>query len=300
MKKQRQKEANRVTWIGFFFNLALTVFKLVAGILGRSGAMIADAIHSVSDFATDLVVVGSIKVASRPSDGNHKYGHGKVETLATAAVGMVLAIVGLGILFNGGKNIYAHYRIEPIQSPGIIALVAAILSIIIKEFLYRYTIVVGKRINSQVVVANAWHHRSDAYSSLGTVLGIGGAIFLGPRWVILDPLAAMLVSIFILKVAYNITRESLAELIETSLSRQQEQEIIELATGVPGVFNPHDLKTRKIGSDIAIDLHINVKRDLNMEEAHDITDELEDSLRRKYGPDTHISVHAEPLIENET
>ncbi|MEE4176760.1 MAG: cation diffusion facilitator family transporter [Bacteroides sp.] len=298
MKQQRQREANRVTWVGFFSNLGLTVFKLVAGILGHSGAMIADAIHSVSDFATDLVVVGSLKVSSRPSDGNHKYGHGKVETLAAALVGMVLAVVGLGILFNGAKNIYTHYRIEALQSPGIIALMAAILSILIKEFLYRYTIGVGKRINSQVVVANAWHHRSDAYSSIGTVLGIGGAIFLGPRWVILDPLAAMVVSFFILKVAYKISRDSLAELIETSLPHQQEQEILDLAAAIQGVFNPHDLKTRKIGSDIAIDLHINVKRELNVEEAHDITDELEDCLRRKYGPETHISVHAEPLIEN--
>lgn len=299
MKQQRQKEANKITWVGFFFNLALMVFKLVAGILGHSGAMIADAIHSVSDFATDLVVVGSLKVASRPSDGNHKYGHGKVETLATAIVGIVLALVGLGILFNGGKNIYAHYRIQALQSPGMIALVAAILSILIKEALYRYTIAVGKRINSQVVVANAWHHRSDAYSSVGTVLGIGGAIFLGPRWVILDPLAAMVVSFFILRVAYGITRESLAELVETSLPGKQEQEILELAAGIQGVYNPHDLKTRKIGCDIAIDLHINVKRDLNIEEAHDITDELEECLRNKYGPDTHISVHTEPLIEND-
>ncbi|MDX9941948.1 MAG: cation diffusion facilitator family transporter [Bacteroidales bacterium] len=297
MKQQRQIEANRITWIGFFSNLALTAFKLVAGVLGHSGAMIADAIHSVSDFATDLVVVGSLKVASRPRDGNHKYGHGKVETLATALVGMVLAVVGLGILFNGGKNVYVHFRIQPLESPGMIALLAAIVSILIKEVLYRYTILVGKRINSQVVIANAWHHRSDAYSSVGTVLGISGAIFLGPRWVILDPIAAMVVSFFILRVAFNISRESLAELIETSLPGQQEQEILELAAGIRGVFNPHDLKTRKIGSDIAIDLHINVKRELNVEEAHDITDELEECLRQKYGPDTHISVHAEPLID---
>ena len=299
MKHQRHKQANRATWIGFFSNLALTVFKLTAGILGHSSAMIADAIHSVSDFVTDLVVVGSLKVASRPSDGNHKYGHGKVETLATAMVGMVLALVGLGILFSGAKNIYAHFRIEPLESPGIIALVAALISILIKELLYRYSLGVGKRINSPVVIANAWHHRSDAYSSIGTVLGIGGAIYLGPRWVILDPLAAILVSFFILKVAFSITRESLAELIETSLPSTQEKEILELAAGVEGVYNPHNLKTRKIGSDIAIDLHINVKRNLNVEEAHNITDELEDRYRRKYGPDTHIAVHTEPLIENE-
>lgn len=298
MKKQRQKEANKVTWIGFFSNLLLTVFKIVAGILGNSAAMIADAAHSVSDFVTDLVVVGSLKVSSKPKDGNHKYGHGKVETLATAFVGIVLLFVGLGILFAAGRNIFNHYRVEPMQSPGMIALYAAIASIIIKEILFRYTIVVGKRINSKVVVANAWHHRSDAFSSIGTVIGISGAIFLGPRWVILDPVAAILVSFFILRVAFFISLDSLAELIETSLPKQQEREIIKLAESVDGVYYPHDLKTRKIGNDIAIDLHINVKRDLNIEDAHDITVELEKCLRNKYGQDTHISIHTEPLIDS--
>jgi len=298
MKKLRQKEANKVTWIGFFSNLLLTVFKIVAGILGNSAAMIADAAHSVSDFVTDLVVVGSLKVSSKPKDGNHKYGHGKVETLATAFVGILLLFVGLGILFAAVRNIFNHYRVEPMQSPGMIALYAAVASIIIKEILFRYTIVVGKRINSKVVVANAWHHRSDAFSSIGTVIGISGAIFLGPRWVILDPVAAILVSFFILRVAFFISLDSLAELIETSLPKQHEREIIELAESVDGVHNPHDLKTRKIGNDIAIDLHINVKRDLNIEDAHDITVELEKCLRNKYGQDTHISIHTEPLIDS--
>jgi cation diffusion facilitator family transporter len=298
MKKLRQKEANKVTWIGFFSNLLLTVFKIVAGILGNSAAMIADAAHSVSDFVTDLVVVGSLKVSSKPKDGNHKYGHGKVETLATAFVGILLLFVGLGILFAAVSNIFNHYRVEPMQSPGMIALYAAVASIIIKEILFRYTIVVGKRINSKVVVANAWHHRSDAFSSIGTVIGISGAIFLGPRWVILDPVAAILVSFFILRVAFFISLDSLAELIETSLPKQHEREIIELAESVDGVHNPHDLKTRKIGNDIAIDLHINVKRDLNIEDAHDITVELEKCLRNKYGQDTHISIHTEPLIDS--
>lgn len=297
MKKQRQKEASKVTWVGFFSNLILTVFKLLAGILGHSAAMIADAVHSVSDFATDLVVIGSLKVSSRPKDGNHKYGHGKVETLATAFVGGVLLLVGLGILFSGAKSIYTHFAVEPIQKPGMIALYAAIISIIIKEILYRYTLVVGNRINSKVVVANAWHHRSDALSSLGTVLGISGAIFLGAKWVILDPIAAMVVSFFILRVAIRISWESLAELVETSLPQQHESEILKLASGVEGVHNPHDLKTRKIGNDIAIDLHINVERELNIEQAHDITVELEKCLRQKYGEHTHISIHTEPLID---
>lgn len=295
MKNYRQQQANKVTWIGFFANLLLMIFKLVAGIVGRSAAMIADSVHSVSDFATDLVVVGSLKMASRPQDKDHKYGHGKVETLAAAFVGAVLFVVGAGILYSGLHNIIGHFGNDPIEKPGIIALVAAIVSIIIKEVLYRYTMVVGRRIDSQVVIANAWHHRSDSFSSIGTVLGISGAIFLGEKWVILDPIAAMLVSFFIFKVAYRITREAIMELIETSLPAKSETAILQIARGIQGVHNPHDLKTRKIGQNIAIELHIDVDHKLNVEQAHDITINLEKKLREVYGEDTFISIHTEPL-----
>jgi cation diffusion facilitator family transporter len=295
MKDSRQYQASRVTWIGFFANLMLMVFKLFAGIFGRSAAMIADAVHSVSDFATDLVVVGSLKVASKPRDGNHKYGHGKVETLAAAFVGIVLFLVGIGIFGSGLKNIVGHYGNTPLGKPGMIALIAALVSIVIKEILYRYTIKVGKCINSQVVLANAWHHRSDSFSSFGTVFGIGGAIFLGENWVILDPLAAMVVSFFIFRVAFRITRESLMELIETSLPKIEESEILNIAGSVKGVHNPHDLKTRKIGQNIAIDLHIEVDSNMNVVQAHDITISIEKGLRMVYGEETFISIHIEPL-----
>ena len=295
MKNNRHSQASRITWLGFFSNLLLTVFKLAAGILGQSAAMIADAVHSISDFFTDLVVVGSLKFASKPHDSNHKYGHGKVETLATAFIGGALFAAGIGIFWSGLSNIIGHYGNSPIQRPGMIALYAAMLSIVIKELLFRYTLLVGKRINSQVVIANAWHHRSDSYSSLGTVAGIGGAIFLGEKWVVLDPLAAMAVSFFILKVAFTITREALMELIETSLPRQQETAIIKTAMEVSGVHNPHNLKTRKIGNSIAIDIHIEVHRELNIEEAHDITVRLEKKMRETFGEDTHLSIHTEPL-----
>lgn len=295
MKNHRHQQASRVIWVGFFFNLLLTLVKIAAGILGRSSAMIADAVHSISDFFTDLVVVGSLKVASRPVDTNHKYGHGKVETLATAFVGVVLFFVGAGILWSGLDKIITHYRGTPLESPGMIAFWAAVASIIVKEILYRYTARVGKKINSQVVVANAWHHRSDAYSSIATVLGIGGAIFLGQSWVILDPLAAVIVSGFIFRISFSITREALLELIETSLPHSNENEILDIARGIDGVHNPHDLKTRKIGNNIAIDLHINVDNQLNVEQAHDITVELEEELRKVYGEETFISIHTEPL-----
>ena len=295
MKNSRLKQTSQVIWVGFFANIALTLLKLAAGILGRSSAMVADAIHSVSDFITDLVIAGSLKVAAKPRDGNHKYGHGKVETLAAAFVGIVLFGVGMGILYSGAGNIYRHYTDGPLQSPGMIAFYAAVFSIVIKEVLFRYTIRAGKRNHSPVVIANAWHHRSDVYSSLATLAGIGGAIFLGPKWVILDPLAAILVSFFIFKVGFVIVKVALLELIETSLPSETEKEILGLAAGVEGVYNPHDLKTRKIGSNIAIDLHIQVPHDMNVKDAHDITVALEKVLRAKYGEDTFISVHMEPL-----
>ncbi len=295
MKNERFSKAGKVAWLGFFTNLLLTLFKLFAGIFGRSAAMLADAAHSVSDNVTDIVIAGSLKIASRPSDGNHKYGHGKVETLAAAFVGGVLFAVGIGILYAGVTKIVSHFTIEPLHRPGMIAFWAAVVSIIVKEFLYRYTWLWGKRLESNVLIANAWHHRSDVYSSVGTLAGIAGAIFLGNKWVVLDPIAAVIVSFFIFQIAIKIIREALLELIETSLPKKKENEILEIARTVDGVHNPHDLKTRKIGSNIAIDLHIYVEKHLNITEAHDITVCLEKRLRDQYGEETHISVQTEPL-----
>lgn len=295
MNTDRHQLAKKVTWFGFFANLFLMICKLLAGIFGRSSAMIADAFHSISDFATDLVVVGSLRLSARPRDKNHRYGHGKVETLAAAFVGLVLFVVAFGILGSSAWKIYGHYVQAPIQKPGFIALFAALGSILVKEILYWYTLKVGKHINSQLVIANAWHHRSDSLSSLATVFGISGAIFLGDKWVILDPLAAMGVSFFIFKVAHRIVKGSLAELIETSLPLKTEAKILEIAKNTEGVFNPHDLKTRKIGQSIAIDLHIEVHKQLNVQQAHDITVVLENALREKLGHDMFISIHIEPL-----
>ncbi len=295
MEKSSNSQARRVILIGFIANLVLTIIKIITGILARSTAMIADGIHSISDFATDLVVLGSLSVAGRPRDHNHKYGHGKVETLATAFVGIVLIMVGAGLLYSGLSKIYSVYQGNILEQPGMAALYAAIGSVVIKEFLFRYTLKTGKKVNSQAVIANAWHHRSDAYSSLGTFAGIAGAIFLGNKWVILDPVAAVIVSFFIFKVAFAITRDTLLELIETSLSQEKESEILNIAHDVDGVHFPHELKTRKIGNHIAIDIHIKVENHLNIEQAHDIATDLEKSLRKKYGEETHISVHTEPL-----
>lgn len=298
MEKDLNARARKVIWLGFFANLVLTVIKILAGIFARSSAMIADGVHSVSDFATDLVVLGSLSVAQRPRDHNHKFGHGKVETLATAFVGGVLILVGLGLLYSGSMKIYGALQGEILPQPGMGAFYAAIGSIIIKEILFRYTIKIGEMTKSTAVIANAWHHRSDVYSSFGTLIGISGAIFLGSKWVILDPIAAVIVSFFIFRIAIKITRDTLMELIETSLPKEDEDEIIQIASEVVGVHDPHELKTRKIGNQIAIDLHIRVQNHLNVEQAHSITVNLEQSLRNNYGEDTYISVHTEPLYSN--
>lgn len=292
--RSRAAEANRVTWVGLWLNLALTGFKFIAGILGRSSAMIADAVHSVSDFVTDVVLLASFRIINKPVDNTHDYGHGKFETLASNFVGATLLLVGLGILWSGGEKIYSAFRGEILPQPGWIALLAAVVSILLKEFLYRYQVGVGKKINSSAIIANAWHHRSDALSSVATLIGIGGAIFLGEKWRVLDPVAAILVSLLIIKVAIPIFRDSLKELMEASLDDEVEEKILKAAGAVSGVIDPHNLRTRRIGSYVAVDIHIRVHKSLNIVEAHDISREVELKLRDYLGEESFIHVHVDP------
>lgn len=292
----RAVKANRVTWVGFFVNLILVTFKLVAGIIGNSAAMIADALHSLSDFATDIVVLASIRIVNKPVDQSHDYGHGKFETLAAAAIALALLLVGGGLLWNGGKKIWLAVTGIRLAAPGTIAFVAAAVSVASKEWLYRYTAGVGREISSQTVIANAWHHRSDAFSSIGTMLGIGGAMFLGERWHLLDPLAAVVVSFFIIKVGINILSGSIRELSEESLDDAVEDEILRLSLNITGIAGPHNLKTRRIGNHIAVDLHITVDGNLSVIEAHNLASQLEASLRDRFGQQTFVSIHVEPLI----
>jgi cation diffusion facilitator family transporter len=272
---QRMEEAKQVTWVGFWANVGLTILKFFAGVTGRSSAMIADAVHSLSDFVTDLVLLFSFRIVSKPVDDTHDYGHGKFETLASNIVGVSLILVGLGILWNGGEKIYRAFAGEALPQPGAIALAAAITSILVKEILFRYQVRVGKRINSSAVIANSWHHRSDALSSMATFIGIGGAIFFGENWRVLDPVAAVLVSLLVLKVAVPIVWESLKELLEVSLGDDIKREIIAAVNAVPGAEEPHNLRTRKIGYYVAVDIHIRVNKSLSVLEAHDICKAVE-------------------------
>ena len=290
----RAKKANYVTWVGFFVNLVLTSFKLFAGIIGHSAAMIADAVHSLSDFITDIVVLVSFRVIRKPVDKGHDYGHGKFETLAAAFIGVALFFVGLLILWGGAKKIWLDINGVNIGKPGAIAFFAAVISVISKEWLYRYTVQTGREINSQAVIANAWHHRSDAFSSIGTMIGIGGAVWLGDSWHVLDPIAAVVVSFFIMKVALSISIMSVKELTEESLEEEIEEEILSIVKTIKGVIEPHNLRTRRIGNNIAVDLHICVDKNMNILEAHTIASQVEYGLQIKYGQETFVSVHVEP------
>ncbi len=293
--ENRQKEIYRATIIGSACNFLLLVFKFVAGILGSSAAMIADAVHSLSDFATDIIVLVFVRISGKPQDKDHDYGHGKYETLATALIGVILVFVGLGIMWNGLTSVWTFIKGEPLEEPGMLALIAALVSIALKEALYRYTVWVGRRVDSQSVVANAWHHRSDAFSSVGTAVGIAGAILLGPSWRVLDPVAAVVVSIFIVKVAVELIGPTVDELMEKSLPDEVEDEILKAVIGVSGVYDPHNLRTRKIGNAHAVSIHVRMDGNLTVNESHALTRTIESRIRDHLGSDTFVSVHVEPI-----
>ncbi len=290
----REQAIYRITWIGFAVNLVLSAGKLAAGIWGHSSAMVADAIHSASDFATDLVVLLFVRVSAKPRDEDHDYGHGKYETLATLIIGAALAGVGVKLLWSGAEAIRDFTRgILPAQ-PGAVALWAAVVSIAAKELLYRYTARVGRTVNSPSVVANAWHHRSDALSSVGTLIGIGCAYFLGGDWRLADPVAAIAVALLILRVAWQLMKMGLDELLEKSLPHEEEERILALIAADPAVESPHNLCTRRIGQNIAVEVHIRVDGAMTVTESHRLTVGIERRLRDAYGEGTMVSIHVEP------
>lgn len=290
----RERSIYRVTVLGSIVNLLLLVFKFFAGVAGHSAAMLADAVHSLSDFVTDIIVIVFVRISSKPADEGHDYGHGKYETLATAIIGMLLLLVGIGVLWNGASAIYRFLCGETLSRPGTLALVAALISIVSKEALYQYTVFRGRRLQSQAVVANAWHHRSDALSSIGTAVGIGGAIWLGDGWQVLDPIAAVVVSFFIMKVAVKLLVPCLDELLEKSLPVEVENGILTDILSFQGVTAPHHLRTRRIGNYCSVDVHIRMDGHITLEEAHRTATAIEARLRQRLGKRTLINIHVEP------
>ncbi|MDD2439765.1 MAG: cation diffusion facilitator family transporter [Methanosarcinaceae archaeon] len=293
-ESSRFSRAIRVTKLAMLVNICLTFIKFTAGILGHSSAMLADAVHSLSDLITDIAVIVGLRVSEKPGDSTHNYGHGKVETLAAAFIGGMLFLVGFEIFRSGLQQVLAVIAGKPLAAPGWIAFAAALLSVGAKEGLFRYTIKSAQALESEALAANAWHQRSDAFSSIGTLLGTGGAILLGGRWVVLDPLAALLLSYFIFKVAAEIFYKNINELLEASLPPKTCSEIEELIRSTQGVLGFHALKTRKIGNISAVDVHIVVDHRLNIVEAHQISENVEEKLKGVCGQNGYFSVHIDP------
>ncbi len=293
----REREIYRVTLIGSAVNAVLIVLKFIAGIFGKSSAMIADAVHSLSDFITDVIVLVFVKIAGKPRDKGHDYGHGKFETFATMIIGLLLSLAGVGLLANGIDLVIKSCNGHTLERPTMLALVIAVVSILSKEWLYRFTAAKGREVNSQAVVANAWHHRSDAISSAGTLVGVAGAMFLGDSWRILDPVAAIVVSLFIIKSGYDIMKPSVNELLESSLPEAQETEIRQLVLGVPGIISVHNLRTRRIGNGIAVDMHAKMDGSISLTEAHSRASAAEMAIRGRFGANAIINIHMEPVTD---
>lgn len=283
-----------ITVLSIWINIVLTALKFAAGILGRSQALIADAVHSLSDFATDIAVLVGLRYSSKPVDQDHPYGHGKYETIVAAIIALALGYVGFRIAGSAIQRIFHAMHGDPLTMPSAFAFWAAVVSIGAKEWLYRATMKVARDAGSSSLVANAWHHRSDAFSSIATAAGVGAAAFLGNDWLILDPIAALFVSIFILKIAWQIMREQVGFLTDRNLGPEVCAEILALAQSIPGIAEPHKLRTRMVGRIAVIDLHIRLRADLPLREAHEIATTLEHALQQRFGKETIVNLHLEP------
>lgn len=294
MTSDKEKTIYRVTLVGSLCNAILVAFKSIAGFVGNSPAMVADAVHSLSDFITDIFVLLFVRISNKPQDTDHPYGHGKYETLATVLISLSLMFVGFVLMKDATLRIWDFAHGEALGQPRMIALAAAVISVLIKEMLYWYTVYYGKKFNSPAVVANAWHHRSDAFSSIATVVGIGGAILLGEKWTVLDPIAAMLVSILIMKAGYELIRQSIGDLLDQSLPQEDKDIIFDIIGEFPEVENPHNLRTRHIGSRHSIEIHVRMDGSMTVLHSHEITKAIEARIREKLGSDTIVLIHVEP------
>ncbi len=292
--EQEVKIGQHVTWVGFWTNAVLAVLKIGAGVIGRSGAMVADGVHSVSDFVTDVVVLTMIKISRKGANKHYAYGHGKYETFATMVIAAALAVVAVGLFYNSLKGVLDAVRGDLLPRPGIVAMIMAIISIAAKEVLFHYTTYWGRRIKSSSVVANAWHHRSDAITSVATLLGISGSMFLGEKWRVLDPVAALVVSVFIFVVAVKIGLPAVKELLEASLPKDLTTQMVKVIHQTPGVLAFHKFRTRRNGNRMILDFHIKVNPDIKVVEAHDIASDVERRLKERFGNDVICNIHIEP------
>lgn len=286
----QEAQGRKITWAGIAANTLLIAVKFAAGVLGHSQALIADAVHSISDFITDFVVLMGLRFGRKPPDETHHFGHGRIETIASAMVGLALIVVAVFIGFSAARDIYHHVE----RHPTWIAIAAAALSILVKEILYQYTVMVGRRIRSQAVIANAWHHRSDALSSVAVLIGVTGAQ-LRPGWHILDAYAALLVSFFIVKVGIDILWGAMREFADTAPEPEVLERIRECILGVEGVMGIHNLKVRSTGGIFEIQVHLEVDNALSIAEGHLIINEARGCLRAAMKDVGEITVHLDPV-----
>ena len=288
---QQAKQARRVTWIGLAANLILFITKFILGFLGSSQAVIADAFHSLSDIVTDIAILFGIKFWSAPPDECHPYGHKRIETIVTVGIGIALSIIALGI----GYNALILMRKANLKPPTKIAAFGAILSIILKEIIYHWTLAVGTRIKSPALIANAWHHRSDAISSIPVFIAVTVAIF-NPNFAFIDLIGALIVSLFILKVSWDIIRPAVSELAEGGASEYDRKKIKSIVMEVDGVKATHAIRTRKLGAGLYVDLHVLVDGEMTVQKGHLVSHEVKNKLLVN-GPDIlDVVVHIEPFI----
>ena len=291
------RAGRRVTYVGIAANIVLIALKFIGGIVGTSSALIADAFHSISDLLTDAGVLLGLKYIAKPADSTHAYGHGRVETAISLLMGIAIVGTGLGLMRGGFTEMSHAFRGEFPKSPGIIALVMGVISIVSKEAMFHYTKFVARASGSRTLEANAWHHRSDALSSVGTVAGVGGAIILGSRWTILDPAAAVFVSILVIKVGFDIGLTSFRELTDESISHKDRKAIVGTIMSIDGVMGCHKLRTRRLGRYVTVDAHVQVDPLISVRAGHDIATEVEKAVRASHPDVAFVTIHIEPGSE---
>lgn len=289
--EQEKKTAMRVSAVTIAWNVILSIFKLIAGVVGHSGAMISDAVHSASDVFSTIIVILGINIASRQSDDDHQYGHDRLECVAAILLAVVLFATGIGIGI-GGINKIIEGTAGKDEIPGMIALLAAVASILVKESMFWYTRSAAKKINSGALMADAWHHRSDALSSIGALIGIGGARLGFP---VLDPIASVIICVFIVKAAYDIFKDAVDKMVDKSCDEETEEKMRQLIKEQTGVLKVDVLRTRLFGAKMYVDIEIAADGDITLREGHEIAQVVHDKVEEEFPLVKHCMVHVNPL-----
>lgn len=288
--KYEQKMIKQVSAVGIFGNVLLVIFKLFAGIIGNSAAMVSDAIHSASDVVATLVAFIGVRASKKEADSKHPYGHERIECVASLILGSILFVTGIGIGIASVKKIIIGQS-DGIESPKEIALIAAIISIVTKEVMFRYTRAVAKKLNSDAFMADAWHHRSDAFSSIGSLIGIGAAM-LGFK--IMDPIAGLIICIFIFKIAFDVIMVAISKMLDTSCGKEYEDKMTNFISAQEGVIGVDLLRTRTFGNKIYVDAEISVDGNLRLREAHSIAERVHNEVENNFDNIKHIMIHVNP------